>query len=258
MCPEKYLFNQHIFDEPEEPEEPEAPPAPTFSEEELETVRQKTYDEAYKKGKEDGLEESKASRDQMIAQVLQKIAQDTIDIFNGEDKRENIFEQESLRLCLSVFNKCFPLYKKYIGLQDLENVLGSILENQHGQSKITIEVPEDAADGVREHLNTLSLEHSAQDRYNVIANNSLPQLSCKLKWEDGGAIRNLNEIADKIHTILQEHIDKSPSHVPQEHDNVSESDNLSDQDSTVLKNQASDLHKDTNESEIKNLETPDE
>ena len=144
---EKFLFDQHIFDEPEEDEEEfEEPPPPTFSEEELETVRQKADQEAYERGKADGVAESKASREQMVAQVLQQIGQDASILFTNEEHRDKTFERESVQLALSIFEKLFPEEKGKHGFESLKNTISEILQRQENQSEIRIEVHPDAVD----------------------------------------------------------------------------------------------------------------
>lgn len=201
---EKFLFNQHIFDEPDIEEEEEEPPPPTYSQEELETARQDTYKRAYEQGKKDGLAESMASREQMVAETLKKIAQDTSIIFAAEDHREKLFERESVLLASAIFEKLFPQQKTLHGFDELKQSLSAILKKQENQSEIRIEVHPEAAEGIQEHINSLSLAGQSQQRFDIVENDNMDKLAAKIYWKDGGAIKDIDAIAGQIRTILHE------------------------------------------------------
>ncbi|MFP4312682.1 MAG: hypothetical protein ACLFR0_00020 [Alphaproteobacteria bacterium] len=202
---EKFLFNQHIFDEPEiEEDEHEEPPPPTYSQEELETAKEETYRRAYEQGKKDGLKESAASREQMVAQVLQKIGEDATALFVAETAREKIFEEESVKLALTIFQKLFPEQKTLHGFEELSACLTRILKKQENQSEIRIEAHPDTVEGVQNHIGTLSLPAQSQQRFDIIGNDSLDALAIKIYWKDGGAVKDISAIAEEIRTILHD------------------------------------------------------
>lgn len=213
---EKFLFNQHIFDEPDiEDDEFEEPPAPMFSEEELETIRAKTESEAYRRGKTDGIAESKASRDQMVAQIMQNIAQDASILFSNEQTRDEIFERESVNLARTIFEKLFPMQKELHGFDELKSNISRILKSQENQSEIAIEVHPDAVEGVHKYIQELNLHNHSQQRFDVSGNESLDAQTCKMFWKDGGAIRDIDAIAEEIRGILHQTLAGAP---PSSHD----------------------------------------
>lgn len=261
---EKFLFNQHIFDEPDiEEDEFEEPPPPTFSEEELETVRSKTESEAYSRGKADGLAESKASRDQMVAQIMQNIAQDTSILFANEETRDQIFEREAVSLSLTIFEKLFPNEKEIHGFEELKNNISKILKRQENQSEIIIEVHPDAVEGVQKHIHDLNLHNHTQQRFEVNANESLNDQTCKMFWKDGGAIRDIDAIAQEIQGILNQTLAGTPSssHDSNSDDALIGTENAVNEDTTL---QDSDLDESNSSQEPENglsdeeMETPDE
>lgn len=209
---EKFLFNQHIFDEPGAEEDiPEAPPAPSFSEEELETVRRATQERAYNAGKQDGINSEKASRDERIASLIEKISHDVALLFAAEDERERVFEAESLRLTLEIFSKLFPHYKQQHGFNELAAAVTDVLAKQHGQSKIVIEVHPDNVEGVLSHIAALSRQGHDPQKYDIKAAAALDADAFTMRWQDGGAICNRARIADEIVAILQDGLAGSPT-----------------------------------------------
>lgn len=202
---EKFLFNQNIFDEPDiEEEEIEPPPAPTFSEEELETVRKTTYDKAYQAGKQDGIKAEQESRDEIVAQALQKISHDTGLLFTAESERERIFESETLRMTLAIFETLFPLYQKEHGFDELKTAIADILKKQEGQSQIIIEVHPDNVEGIKNHLHTLAQYGHDPHRYDITGTDNLDEDAFRMRWKDGGAIRDLGTMAGEIGAIIKD------------------------------------------------------
>lgn len=203
---EKFLFNQNIFDEPdiEEEEDVELPPPPTFSEEELETVRKTTYDKAYEAGKQDGIKAERTSRDEIVAQTLQKISHDTGLLFSAEDERERIFEAEALRMTLAIFEKLFPLYKHEHGFDELKTAVENVLKKQEGQSQIVIEVHPDNVEGIKNHIHSLGQYGHDPHRYEIKGTENLDESAFRLRWKDGGAIRDVKTITDEIEAIIKD------------------------------------------------------
>lgn len=209
---EKFLFNQHIFDEPDvdEEEELEEPPPPTYSQEELESAREDTYKRAYEQGKKDGIAESLTSREQMVAETLQKISQETHIIFAAESERERIFEQESVKLASVIFEKLFPEQKEIHGFDELRLCLSSILKKQENQSEIRIETHPDVASGIKELIDSMQLINQAEQRFDIIDNDKLDGQAIKIYWKDGGAIKDIESIAHEIRTILHDTLASEP------------------------------------------------
>ncbi len=194
----KYFFNLNDFNEPDPDDlEDEEPPPPTFSEEELATAKK----EAYEQGKTDGLAESKASRDQYIASLLSQISNNFSQLFNAEQQREQIFENEAIILAMSAFKKVFPILNEHKGLDEVKAVLLSTLKQFENQSAILIEVhPEDVAD-IDVHLKTMS---PSFENISVMPSEQLTKGSCNMKWKDGGALRNSEQVSQKILSYLEE------------------------------------------------------
>jgi hypothetical protein len=226
---QKFFFDQHIFDAPEpEDETPAEPPPPVFSEAELESVRKKTYQDAYNKGRQDATNEALASREHMITQVLQTIAQSWGDILEAETEREAIFERESVRLSAAIFEKLFPVYAQNFAFAELKSVITDIVQKQNQQSKITIHTHPDAVTGIEEHLKTLNVQMGGllENRFEVLPLETLGGQSIRLSWKDGGAVRNIAGLADNISQILNDMLAGSE---PKSHD-VRRNDTVTDGD----------------------------
>ena len=52
----------------------------------------------------------------------------------AEAQREKIFEQETLALCLLIFERLFPVYNKTAGFEELKQSISDIIKQQEGQN----------------------------------------------------------------------------------------------------------------------------
>lgn len=193
---QKFMFDVHSFDEPEEDEEEDLePPPPTFSEEELADAQQKSYDDGYNKAMAD----SAASREQYIAEQLKVIAASYNEIYRAEVERNEVFEREVLRLCLAMYEKAFPVFLEHYGAQEVENMIRKAFELHEGINEIVVSVrPED-----REEIEArMALMTPRPEHLTCEADDSLSAGAVKMRWKDGGAIRDPAAMGEKIADIL--------------------------------------------------------
>lgn len=193
----RFHFDMHNFDEEYvDPNIEEEPPPPTFSEEELEAAKL----QAFQAGKQEGLEESRKSREQEIARILQEIITQIPPLFQAESTRETTYELEAVKLTYAVFKKLFPVYEKAYGFAELTGIMGDILEKNKGQANIIVAVHPDAVEDVSKHIETIN--HDAQ--FQVQKDEDLEPMSCKLRWSDGGGVRYSGRLAKSIACAMEE------------------------------------------------------
>jgi flagellar assembly protein FliH len=197
----RYFFDLNNFDQPEEPEpDPDLPPPPPmFSLEELGQAR----DEAFAAGRESGLEEARVSREQYVAEQIARINGDLKGLFLAEQMRENLFEKEVLALCSALFRKAFPAMNAIQGIEEVKAVLLAVLSHQE-RSQIVIEVPENDVEAIQSM--TASLTNVEPESLVIKVGADLGAGSCRLFWQDGGAVRNhealASALADQIEALL--------------------------------------------------------
>jgi len=197
----KFLFDQNCFDDDyvEEPEFVEPPP-PVFSEEELETARK----DSYAQGKKDGLEEARVSREKFVSELIQKIQREFKTLFAAESERAALFETESVYLARAVFSRLFPLLNEKNGLAEVEAVIVNALENGRNIPEIIVEVNPDYVESVQQHIAKTAESLSAAGTCRIAANPALKAGDCHLVWQDGGAERSADAIADQIAQIFEQ------------------------------------------------------
>lgn len=196
----KFLFDRHIFDEPEvEEEEDLPPPPPTFSEEELEAARASAYD----KGRRDGLAEEKNSQNTRAAALLETLTRRLPELFSAEFAREKTYEQEAVALALAIFRTLFPALEARHGLYEAESVIRAVLNDAQGRGEIAVDLHPDAVEDIEAHLKTVA-ERLESVRITVRQDARLGPGDCRLSWKDGGAVRDSASLAQEITRRIEE------------------------------------------------------
>lgn len=200
MSPEsrKYFFDLNNFDGNSlpEPEEDLPPPPPVFSEDELAAAKNISFEEGRSKGRQ----EEQQSRAQYIATQISELNTQILSLILSEQMREKKFEHEVIHLCRALIGKAFPLLTTREGYSEIENVIARVIASQP-KSQIHIEVPKDDAEDIKSYL--LSLKDIEADRLHIIGTD-LSRGSCRMKWQDGGAIRDHDALTSAIFAELDD------------------------------------------------------
>jgi flagellar assembly protein FliH len=189
----KFLFDTNNFDIPEISEEELALSAPpVFSLEELGQAR----DEGFNQGRLTGLEEAQNSRDQYIAGQLETISRNLKGILLAEQMREKTYESEVLALCEAIFARAFPALNQQYGMSEILQVIHRVLNSRPDRSALTIEVPAGELDEIRAHLEKFFVDDMS--RLQLKEHPDLQRGSCRITWQDGGALRDHAALAEEI------------------------------------------------------------
>lgn len=198
----KFMFDVNDFDEkdlPEEPLEPPPPPPPTFSEAELERARR----ESLAKGREEAAAEAEASRERHVADLLQTISREFSTLFAAEDLRNAQYEAESVRLTLATLQRLFPAMNQKYGLGEIQRVVSEVLESQREIAVIKLEVHPDYVETIHEHVRRVLKQANISGNCTVTGNQALGPGDCRMNWENGGALRDSQGVAEDIERHMQ-------------------------------------------------------
>ncbi len=204
----KFLFDQHNFDEGPvslEPE-PEEPPPPSFSEEEL----ARTGRDSYQKGFNEGKHESDTSRERYVVDLLENVEAQFATLFTAEQERNTRYENESVHLCRAIFKRAFPTLNESRGLQEITEIIHSVLESHRETPEIIIEVDPDFVDPIEKKLKKLMNSEGFTGNFTVKGNASCRVGDCRMSWKDGGAQRNAAQLSEKILKQLEDTLAEKP------------------------------------------------
>ena len=192
----KFLFDNIHFDEPEEEEivEEEPPPPPTFSEEELAESRR----ESFENGKREGINEAHKSFEKQTEVLLEMISRDIQTLFQEEDQRARLYEAEAVRLADAIFKKLFPSLNERHGLDEIHNIIETIVTANPEAPEITLFVAPDFADKVAQHVAENSHIQSLNGTITVKADPKLEAGDCRMSWKDGGGLRDISRLSSQI------------------------------------------------------------
>lgn len=195
----KYFFDLNNFDSTAvpEPEENLPPPPPVFSEDELAAAKHVSVDE----GRAIGRQEEQQSRAQYIATQISELNTQVLSLVLSEQMREKRFEQEVIHLCRALVGKMFPALTSREGYNEIEHIIARVIARQPA-SQIYIEVPKDDADDIKTYL--LALKDIDSNRLHITGAEDLSKGNCRMKWQDGGAIRDHEALAASIFAELDE------------------------------------------------------
>lgn len=191
----KYLFDLHNFDSGIG-FDPENPPVPTFSEEELAAARAAGFADGVKKG----LADAQASRDQQMLDLTRRITTDLQVLMSGEQVRNTRFETELLSLVQALYQKTFPILNAEYGLPQMVATIQATLSSLKETSMVVIEIAPQDMEDLTDHLKSMMAQHVGQ--ITILPQSDIEAGSFRIKWKDGGAVRNPQELAEKLSTAI--------------------------------------------------------
>lgn len=107
-------------------------------------------------------------------------------------------------MTLAIFETLFPLYSKEHGFDELKTAVADILKKQESQSQIIIEVHPDNVEGIKNHIHSLAQYGHDPHRYDITGTDNLDEDAFRMRWKDGGAIRDLDTMAGEIGAIIKD------------------------------------------------------
>lgn len=196
----KFLFDVNNFDEPEGPDPDAPPPPPVFSLEDMDAEKL----QAHEHGRKAGLAEAEASRERFVTGLLQALSETLANLFETEKRRNAQYEAESVLLTRAVFEKLFPALNERHGLDEVQTVIASVLENHRHQQEIVIEVNSEFLPDIKAIAENLRMRMHGAGNIQVVDNDRLQRGDCRMSWNDGGAERNATALAAEIRKKLDE------------------------------------------------------
>ncbi|MEZ5815094.1 MAG: hypothetical protein R3E13_10335 [Alphaproteobacteria bacterium] len=198
---EKFLFDQNIFDEHGNIEGfPEGEDIPVvFSEAELEAAKK----DAFERGRAQAAQEATDSREHKLSIVLDTLSKDMRTLFAQETAREKLYEREAVELTRQVFEKLFPYMAEKHGFEELSGALETVLRRHSGKASVQVRVHPASSEGVTDFLRQLQTQNP-DIRFEVLGDETLGAAACKLSWDHGGALHDMNAAAEEVLGILKD------------------------------------------------------
>jgi flagellar assembly protein FliH len=215
----KFLF-ENDFDEPMPLREKAAAPAvaakaalvaapepvvvavPTYSEEELAAACEQARREGEQQGHQRGIVEGQQRLEAQIAAALSTIsAQLTLAVRAATEKPVEI-THAATDLALAILRKMHPALSAKRGLDEVEGVLATCLEQLKNEPRLVAYVPNALLDPLNERVAAISAARGFEGRVVLIGDPDLADSDCRIEWADGGLERDTRRLWADIETAL--------------------------------------------------------
>lgn len=215
---------------PEPEPEPEPPPAPTFSEAELDAVRQAAYAEGHQaglaqgdaagygrglaEGMGQGLQEghakgkleAEAQTEYRIAVGVERIAAGIDGLMHDRAVTNAMRGDQPVHLALAIVTKLMPELARRNGLAEIEGAVRSLMTELIDEPRLVIRVAPDLAGPLRGRLDAMIQSHGFTTKLAILEEPGMPPGDCRIEWAEGGAERDtaalMAAVRDRIAPLL--------------------------------------------------------
>lgn len=201
---QKYMFDHHNFDAGAI--DLDHPPAPTFTEEQLEAAKTAAFAEGHRKGLQDG----QASRDQEVLGIISRMTRDLSALMTHEAERNAAFQLDAVRLVADLYQKTFPILNDQFALPQLMATIQTTLNTLDKSTVVQVEVAAQDLNDLADRLKPFLSTHEGQ--VTLVSGTALEPASFHMKWQHGGAMRDTNDLFQKLTTALQQTLAEIPEH----------------------------------------------
>ena len=210
----KFLFNRSFdTDMPETVKKPdeengeneETEPeevVPGINEEELKAAR----DEAFAKGREEGINEAAAATERDILASLQKLNEQFTDLFKSQEAADTSILESAISVATGITRKVFPALNEQGALSEIERMVVLAMEKILEEPLVTITIHPDLEAQLKERIGALSTQAGYKGEIRILAAEDLPAGDCRVEWNSGGARRDTAGLWQEIDEIVERNL----------------------------------------------------
>ncbi|SEH45543.1 FliH/SctL family protein [Magnetospirillum fulvum] len=176
-----------------------APPPPTFSEEDLQLVR----DSAFEEGRRRGLDEATQATERQLADAVTLLASGFAALTEAEARSADEAQRVAARVAMAVLRKVLPAACEANAFEEVIRTVLDCFSNVLDEPRIIVRVVPDLVDPVRERLEAQASQHGFEGRVVVQADPRLPPGDCRVEWTDGGAERDQVRLIADIEAAVE-------------------------------------------------------
>jgi len=197
------IVREEAEEEGIEREEPEEPPEPTFSQEELDAVRQ----EGFNQGKAVGSQEAMGAIEQQLIGVVGQLNEQVSGIHQVQADNLEEFHKETATLALAICKKLFPVLNEQGGFNEVANAAEEIMSNLLHEPRLSVRVQEEYAAPLKERIEAQLSQSGYRGKLSVKGDSELQNGELRVDWQSGYAKRDPNELLEEISEIVDKRIE---------------------------------------------------
>jgi flagellar biosynthesis/type III secretory pathway protein FliH len=200
---------EEIIEEPEEI-------IPTFTKEELEIAR----DEGFIKGKEHGIKEAAAAKEQILIDAIKNLETQFANLFKTQQEAAKSDLNNAILVANAISRKIFPSLNKRGALEEVEHMVANVMKEIHEEPKVCIYIHPDLKPLLKEHIDLISKKTNHRGEITIIATDDIPLGDCNIEWDSGGAQRNIETLLEDVEEIVERNLQEVTSKVNSDEKNV--------------------------------------
>ncbi|RAU22763.1 flagellar assembly protein FliH [Paramagnetospirillum kuznetsovii] len=212
MAYKKYMFDldfgppstrakaaETAMPEQDDEAEPEAPPPPTFTEEDLQVVREAAYEE----GHGAGIAEATASAEAQLAEAMTRLTGAVEGLRDAQEHSADEAQRVAARVAMAVLKKVLPAACEEHAFEEVVRTVQECFGQVLDEPRIIVRTDAELVDPVRERLETVAVMHGFEGRVVVQADPRLERGDCRVEWADGGAERDQARLIADIEAAVE-------------------------------------------------------
>jgi flagellar assembly protein FliH len=187
----------------EEEEQPEAPPEPTFTQTEVEAMKQivhaQGYDEA-KKELEDTLRQEAEKRDQTLQNAINTLSAKLAEMQQTTAAQMDAYQKSLVTITGVIAKKLAGEALKEDPTPRIEAAIQKCQQFIAKYTALSITLNPDTKDILEKRFS--SAEQAATLTFN--ADETMPPQDCKIEWPGGGAVLDHTSLSEEVEKVLEE------------------------------------------------------
>lgn len=191
--------------------EPDLPPPPTFTEEDLQVVREAAYEEGHRNGTAEANETQQA----LLAASLDRVSNALAMLDAAQADANDLNQRIAARVAMAVLKKVLPAACEQNAFEEVVRTVQECLTHVLDEPRIIVRVDSSLVDPLRERLEHTAIEHGFEGRVVVQADPRVAIGDCRVEWTDGGAERDQTRLIADIETAVNRAL-APPEHRPEE------------------------------------------
>ncbi len=177
------------------------PPPPTFTEQQLQEAKAAAFAEGEAAGKKAALTAIEAQ----IAQSTELITGQVKGMIDRHTAFQSTLGRATIQISAAIARKLLPTVIDRYGLEEVERVILSLIEDLSEEPRVTITLAPDTAGPITERLEPVLAANGMADHVTITPDPALGPSDCRVLWGDGGAERRLGEIWGQIDQVIERH-----------------------------------------------------
>ncbi|BAE49305.1 FliH/SctL family protein [Paramagnetospirillum magneticum] len=178
--------------------EPDLPPPPTFTEEDLQVVREAAYEEGHRNGTAEANETQQA----LLAASLDRVSNALAMLDAAQADANDLNQRIAARVAMAVLKKVLPAACEQNAFEEVVRTVQECLTHVLDEPRIIVRVDSSLVDPLRERLEHTAIEHGFEGRVVVQADPRVAIGDCRVEWTDGGAERDQVRLIADIETAV--------------------------------------------------------